>query len=157
MLCVAMSHTLICTPRFARSFSCAWRAFFVDGWAGLGSDGSDENVLVTDETPHPLLFPRCATIVHHGGAGTTHTAARAGVPQVVIPHLLDQFYWGHQLWLRGLAPKPMRKSWLSAKNFATALRVATQDPHMAERAAETGVRLRRVDGVAVAMQDLLSP
>lgn len=132
------------------------RAIVYRGWAGLGENLQEENLLVTGDTPHPLLFPRCAAVVHHGGAGTTHTAARAGVPQVIVPHLLDQFYWGHHLWQRGLAPKPLRKSRLSAGNFAAALLRATQDPSMAERAAETGTRLRQVDGVALAMQVLLS-
>ncbi len=132
------------------------RAIVYRGWAGLGENLSDENLLVTGDTPHPLLFPRCAAVVHHGGAGTTHTAARAGVPQVIVPHLLDQFYWGHQLWLRGLAPKPLRKSKLSPENFSAALLTATQDQGIAERAAETGARLRAVDGVAVAVENLLA-
>ena len=32
-------------------------------------------------------------MVHHGGAGTTATAARAGAPQVVVPQIADQPYW----------------------------------------------------------------
>lgn len=31
--------------------------------------------------------------MHHGGAGTTTTAARAGAPQVVVPQIADQPYW----------------------------------------------------------------
>ena len=31
--------------------------------------------------------------MHHGGAGTTTTAARAGAPQVVVPRIVDQPYW----------------------------------------------------------------
>ncbi|MFJ3789684.1 nucleotide disphospho-sugar-binding domain-containing protein [Kitasatospora sp. NPDC090091] len=34
--------------------------------------------------PLHLLLPGCAAVVHHGGSGTTLTAARAGVPQVTI-------------------------------------------------------------------------
>ncbi|MFA1549863.1 nucleotide disphospho-sugar-binding domain-containing protein [Actinomadura chokoriensis] len=33
----------------------------------------------------------CAAIVHHGGSGTTMTAAACGVPQLVLPHFADQF------------------------------------------------------------------
>jgi vancomycin aglycone glucosyltransferase len=32
-------------------------------------------------------------VIHHGGAGTTTTAARAGAPQVIIPQIGDQPYW----------------------------------------------------------------
>jgi UDP:flavonoid glycosyltransferase YjiC (YdhE family) len=47
--------------------------------------------------PHARLFPRCAAIVHHGGAGTTQSALLAGRPSVVIPHVTDQFFWGQVL------------------------------------------------------------
>ncbi len=35
--------------------------------------------------------------MHHGGAGSTHTAFRARVAQRIVPHLLDQFYWDHRV------------------------------------------------------------
>ena len=37
------------------------------------------------------LMPTCTAIVHHGGSGSTMTAAAFGVPQLVIPHFGDQF------------------------------------------------------------------
>ena len=50
-----------------------------------------------NDLPHHLLFPKMALVVHHGGAGTTATAAKAGVPQIIIPHILDQFYWAERI------------------------------------------------------------
>jgi vancomycin aglycone glucosyltransferase len=46
---------------------------------------------------HDVLFPRVAAVVHHGGAGTTAAAARAGVPQVITPMFGDQFYWASRI------------------------------------------------------------
>jgi hypothetical protein len=40
--------------------------------------------------PHSALFSRCSLAVHHGGAGTVHAAARAAVPQLVLPIAFDQ-------------------------------------------------------------------
>ncbi|MDP1917128.1 MAG: glycosyltransferase [Myxococcales bacterium] len=71
------------------------------GWAGFELP-DDEHVCVVGDEPHHLVFPRCAGVVHHGGVGTTHAAARAGVPQAVMPHLLDQFYTAHRLALAGV-------------------------------------------------------
>ena len=31
---------------------------------------------------HSWLFPKCVTVIHHGGAGTVSSAIVAGVPQV---------------------------------------------------------------------------
>jgi sterol 3beta-glucosyltransferase len=31
-------------------------------------------------------------VIHNGGSGTTHSAARAGMPSVVLPFAADQFF-----------------------------------------------------------------
>jgi hypothetical protein len=43
-----------------------------------------------------------AAIVHHGGAGTTGAALRAGKPSIVTPFIVDQFAWARLLAARGL-------------------------------------------------------
>ena len=75
------------------------RSILSQGWAGLmpGDTGPADDCLSIGDVDHAKLFPRMAAIVHHGGAGTTHTAARAGTPQVIIPHNYDQFYWAHRV------------------------------------------------------------
>jgi UDP:flavonoid glycosyltransferase YjiC (YdhE family) len=52
---------------------------------------------------HAALFFHCAAAVHHGGAGTTHTALTAGVPSIVVPHVADQFFWTDELQRIGVA------------------------------------------------------
>lgn len=52
-----------------------------------------EGQLRIESAPHGKLSPRCSLVIHHGGAGTTVTAARAGVPQQIVPHATDQFFW----------------------------------------------------------------
>ncbi|MEZ4508892.1 MAG: glycosyltransferase [Eubacteriales bacterium] len=36
-------------------------------------------------------------IVHHGGAGTTAEALRAGKPNVIVPFIVDQQFWGRRV------------------------------------------------------------
>jgi sterol 3beta-glucosyltransferase len=43
---------------------------------------------------HDALFPRCAAVLHHGGAGSTHTGLRAGRATMVCSVLGDQPFWG---------------------------------------------------------------
>lgn len=71
------------------------------GWAGLQMEGA--KVLVVDRLPHGKVFPRCAAAIHHGGAGTSWTVARSGIPQVVVPHLMDQPWWADRLADLGVA------------------------------------------------------
>lgn len=48
-------------------------------------------VMWVEHAPFDQLLPHVAALVHHGGIGTTATACRAGVPQLVIPYAFDQF------------------------------------------------------------------
>ncbi|KAJ0959662.1 hypothetical protein J5N97_000680 [Dioscorea zingiberensis] len=52
------------------------------------------DVFPLEDYPHDWLFPQCAAVVHHGGAGTTATGLRAGCPTTVVPFFGDQFFWG---------------------------------------------------------------
>jgi vancomycin aglycone glucosyltransferase len=67
------------------------------GWAGLGPIDEDKDCFAVGEVNQQALFPRLAAVIHHGGAGTTTTAARAGVPQVIVPQAADQPYWADQV------------------------------------------------------------
>jgi UDP:flavonoid glycosyltransferase YjiC (YdhE family) len=49
------------------------------------------NARVERFIPQATLMPRCAVVVHHGGAGTTFGCFAHGVPQVVIPQGADNF------------------------------------------------------------------
>ena len=90
--------------------------------------------------------------MHHGGAGTTITATRAGAPQVVVPQLGDQPYWAGRVAELGIGaahdgPKPTVAT-LSAA-LATALA-----PETRSRAAALAGTIRG-DGAAVAARRLL--
>ena len=118
------------------------------GWAGLTVDGDD--VFLVDEVNHQALFPRVAAVVHHGGAGTTTTAARAGVPQVVVPQATDQPYWAGRVAALGAGvahdgPVPTTQSLTAALGAALAV---------PDRAAEVAA-LVSTDGTVAAAKLLL--
>lgn len=74
----------------------------------LGGDPAQLGPLPESVHAHPWLpltaaLPRCAAIVHHGGAGTCLAALAAGVPQVIIPQAADQFLNTDSLVTRGCA------------------------------------------------------
>ncbi|MDJ0362452.1 glycosyltransferase [Rhodococcus sp. H29-C3] len=66
------------------------RLVLLSGWSGLAIDERGDDALVAGEVNQQALFARAAAVVHHGGAGTTLTALRAGTPQVVIGQAADQ-------------------------------------------------------------------
>ncbi|MFD1326083.1 glycosyltransferase, partial [Micromonospora sonneratiae] len=69
------------------------RAVVARGWADLDLIDDRDDCFVVGEVNQQALFGRVAAVVHHGGQGTTMTAARAGAPQVVVPQAADQPYW----------------------------------------------------------------
>lgn len=117
------------------------RAVISRGWAGLGELALPEGVFVADAVSHASLFYRCRAIVHHGGSGTTHTAARSGVPQLVVPHVLDQFYFERRLHALGVAPPGIPRARLTTQRLVDTLGAMLDNELLAERACELGHRL----------------
>ena len=122
------------------------RALISVGWAGLGRAALPSDAMVVGTVSHPELFSRVAAVVHHGGAGTTTTAARAGTPQVLVPHLADQFYWAKRVQALGVGTPPVLRSRLNANDLADAIRGALDNEWLSERASALGARLREAAG-----------
>ena len=78
-------------------------------------------VFATGDLDHRALFPRLDLLVHHGGAGTTAAALRSGVPQLIVPHIVDQFFHGRRVAELGLGPAPVPKAKLTSAAIASAL------------------------------------
>lgn len=109
-----------------------------------------KSVLRVTGVPHDWLFPRCGALVHHCGAGTTHAAARSGVPSVPVPFTLDQRFWADRLHQLGVASSPVdpRSGW---EAYTAPLRatVAAREP-----AAALAARMASEDGVTRAIAEI---
>ena len=137
----------------ARSIGC--RLIVAGGWASIDAGLSDsDSVLAISEAPHDRLFPHVAAAIHHGGAGTTTAAARAGIPQIVVPHVLDQFYWARRVEVLGLGPNPLPVREASADALATRLAAVLCQPGFGDRARDLASRAAHRDGVPAAVQYL---
>jgi vancomycin aglycone glucosyltransferase len=127
------------------------RAIVSRGWAELSVENTPD-CLVIGDVNQQRLFKRVAAVVHHGGAGTTTAAARAGAPQLVIPQMYDQHYWGARIQELGVgvahAPSPA-----TATSLIDALTTALQ-PDVLERARELAPRVRG-DGAEVAARSFV--
>lgn len=95
---------------------------------------------------HAWLFPRVKAVVHHGGAGTTATGICAGRPTLVIPFGGDQPFWGWQVHEKGLGPKPIHRTLLTASKLADALRDLACNSRYAQNAAAVGRLMAAEDG-----------
>lgn len=120
------------------------------GWSGMQPSALPSNVLVIGDTPHDWLFPRTSAVIHHGGSGTSHSAARAGVPSIVTPFAGDQPFWADRLRRAGVAPMSVDGRRPTADAFARAIDAASA-ASMRARAQHLGQRMRAEDGVANAV------
>jgi UDP:flavonoid glycosyltransferase YjiC (YdhE family) len=129
------------------------RAVFSPGWSRIDSAVLPRNFFVAPHVPHEWLFPRVGVVIHHGGAGTTHTAARAGVPQVILPIGGDHHFWAHRVAMRGAAPKYSRGARFDAKAIASMLEFAQRED--TRRCARVlGEAMSQEDGVGFAIREI---
>ncbi|HEY5651586.1 MAG TPA: glycosyltransferase [Acidimicrobiia bacterium] len=123
------------------------------GWAELASAASDD-VHVVGETDHAKLFPRMRAVVHHGGAGTTHTAVAAGVPSMAVPYFGDQPFWGRRLHELGVGAPPLPRSELHPEALSERLDLLGREDIRA-RASSLGDAVRSEQGLAQATDFIL--
>jgi vancomycin aglycone glucosyltransferase len=116
------------------------RSIVSQGWGSLSPTDSGADCISIGDVDHKKLLPRVAAVVHHGGAGTTTAAVRAGRPQVIVPHLYDQYYWASRVKKLGVGVSGPTRERLSVNAIASALR-ACLEPEMAHRAHALAYRV----------------
>ncbi len=117
------------------------------GWTGLGNYDLPDTVFKVDDTYHGSLFPRCAGVAHHGGSGTTHTAAKAGMPQFIMPQLADQFYWGNRIYSLGIGPAPVAPNKITVKKLEEVLNDLYTNPKYKNNAKELALKMENENGI----------
>lgn len=131
------------------------RAVISKFWDEPSQYDNDEDIFFIRKYPHLHLFPKMAAIIHHGGAGTTATAVRSGRPQIIVPHILDQYYWGHQVNLAGLGPEPIRRSRLKVKKLAAAIETCISNESIQQNAKTAAKIVRQTNGLALTVSELV--
>ncbi|MFD5827701.1 glycosyltransferase [Lentzea sp. NPDC060358] len=120
------------------------------GWADLDLD----DCFALGDVNHQRLFDELTAVIHHGGAGTVHTAAKAGVPQVAVPiQVGDNPYWAGQVAACGVGAALDGRT-ATRESLAAALDVALA-PATRDRAKAVGAEIR-TDGARNAARLLLN-
>lgn len=132
------------------------RAVIGKFWEEPSGFGDSDDIFFIKKYPHLMLFPRMAAVIHHGGAGTTAASAASGVPQIVVPHILDQYYWGHQVYRARLGPKPIWRAGLSARKLAAAIRECLSNLSMRRKAQEVSEIIKQQDSLELTVSAILN-
>jgi sterol 3beta-glucosyltransferase len=128
------------------------RAIVQSGWSGLSEITHSPTVHhATGFIPHGWLFQHAACIVHHGAAGTTAAALRAGVRSVIVPHALDQSLWAALMQGCGAATSVIPLAQLSVERLAAAIDDALSSGSDG-RLSRLSAHIRDEDGIGCAIE-----
>lgn len=128
------------------------RGILLGGWGEIGSGRLPDYVFRVDSIPHSWLFPRVAAAIHHGGAGTTAAAMRAGVPSVVVPWFGDQYFWGWRVQELSVGSKLIPRKKLTVARLTAAIQQVVSDEAIKLKSAQLGRQIYAEDGVGTAVR-----
>jgi UDP:flavonoid glycosyltransferase YjiC (YdhE family) len=132
---------IICRHNLKLVVGCGW-------WeVGAHLDKRENLHLLNTAVPHFLIFPFCDGIIHHGGAGTSHSAARSGRPQIVGPLLIDQFHWGSRVTKLGIGPGTVNIKRTSPRRLEKMVLDLVTSQSYKKNAAALGEQVRSEQGV----------
>jgi UDP:flavonoid glycosyltransferase YjiC (YdhE family) len=107
-----------------------------------------EHVHFVNNIPYEWIFPQVHSVVHHGGSGTTHTAMKHGCASLIIPHIIDQFFWNKRVAALGAGPLGVKIKRLNQASFERLVLDLRASTTYKERAIELG---RQMAGEASAV------
>ncbi|MBD8498304.1 glycosyltransferase [Paenibacillus arenosi] len=125
------------------------RAIILTGSSGMQNHANDmdENILYVQEAPHSWLFPLSAGVIHHGGAGTTAAAVKAGKPMTICPFSGDQPFWARRMHELGVSTPTLLEKQMTAERFAEAIYSLVNSLELNNKAASLSEKVNQERGV----------
>ncbi|GHT66068.1 hypothetical protein FACS1894110_09100 [Spirochaetia bacterium] len=119
------------------------------GWQKVGSklEAHEDLFLLNTTIPHCKIFPHIDAIVHHGGVGTTHSAARWGIPQMITALLMDQWYWAYRTKILGAGPGNCNIKKVNEKQLTAKLKDLVENQFYKKCAADAAQKMQAEDGL----------
>jgi vancomycin aglycone glucosyltransferase len=111
------------------------------------SYNSNEKCVMIDPEQHLDSLTQSAAVIHQGSGGIAMTSARAGVPQVVVPYLVENFFWAERIESLGLGVVMKKRA--DARTLAAAIMQAIQ---MKDSVAAFSEKVRNRDGLELACE-----
>jgi sterol 3beta-glucosyltransferase len=79
---------------------------------------------------------------------------RAGVPSIIFPRAVDQYFWAECVQRLGVGPRPVGRGDFNPAALALLFRRVATDQGMRERARLIGKQVQGEDGIARAVEAL---
>ncbi|WP_192349641.1 glycosyltransferase [Algoriphagus sp. Y33] len=105
-------------------------------------EASDESIFYVNQIPYDWILPKLYGIIHHGGSGTTHQGAAHGCVQMIVPHIIDQYFWNRIIEMRKLGPLGTSIHNFDANKFEIALIDFWKNREYAANAAQFAEKIK---------------
>lgn len=140
--------------RFVKAWPAKRKIIIQRGWAQFPNLGAEDHIMVIGQVSHDQLFRHASAVIHHGGAGTTGSALHAGKPQLIVPHIGDQNFFGMEMERLGVGQRLGRNWW--PEHLHTNLDKLLADPGRTDRAAALAIQLAQENSPANAIRELVA-
>ncbi len=138
--------------RFLRAWPSHRKVIVQRGWAQFPALAADGHIKVIGPVSHDRLFRFASVIIHHGGAGTTASAMHSGKPQVIVPHIGDQNFFGREMEKLGVGVRLAKRRW--PEMLYPVVQSLTADPQRIRNAEAVKQILLRENGPQRAIEEL---
>ncbi|NQY32060.1 MAG: glycosyltransferase family 1 protein [Coraliomargarita sp.] len=130
--------------RFMRNWPQGKRIIIQSGWAGLTIERPRPEMKCVGKVSHDQLFKYGSMVIHHGGAGTTASVLHAGIPNIIIPHIGDQWFFASEVKRLGVGLEVKRAKW--PEDLPRAVRTIEKSKKIPKRATKVAQILAAEDG-----------
>lgn len=138
--------------RFLRNWPDGKKIIIQSGWAGLTIERPHFEMKRVERVSHDQLFKYASMVIHHGGAGTTASVLHSGIPNIIIPHIGDQWFFASEVKRLGVGLEVKRKKW--PEDLPKAVRTIERSEKIQARAKEVAELLAQEDGPSSAVEEL---
>lgn len=138
--------------RFMRNWPVGKKIIIQSGWAGLTIERPRSEMMCIGKVSHDQLFQYGSMVIHHGGAGTTASVLHAGIPNIIIPHIGDQWFFASEVKRLGVGLEVKRAKW--PEELPKAVRTVERSKKMKRRVKVVAEQLAAESGPAAAVVEL---
>lgn len=138
--------------RFMRNWPEGKKIIVQAGWVGLTIERPRPEMKCVGRVSHDQVFQYASCVIHHGGAGTTASVLHAGIPQVIIPHIGDQWFFAKEVKRLRVGLGLKRKKW--PEQLPKAVHIVERSKGLNRRAKQVAHILAKENGPANAVREL---
>lgn len=138
--------------RFMRNWPEGKKIIIQAGWAGLTIERPRTEMKCIGRVSHDQLFQYASCVIHHGGAGTTASVLHAGIPQIIIPHIGDQWFFAKEMKRLRVGLEVKRKRW--PEQLPKAVKIAERSKRLNRRSRKVAKQLAEENGPANSVREL---